>query len=209
MLIELMAASLLLTGSDPEGVVSTAPRAGPGAVPTATADALAATVSDASPAVTLQTAAPHGLTTEEQISRWIGERKADTGASPPWADAWEDEQPRRMHGEVSAGIGTGGYRDFAAAVSMPIGENGTLNLSVSQTKNAPWAYGYGPYGYSPYGYGAGRYGLDGYGWRDAYGAVPGPLGVRSPRDRPSRIRPFSVDEKHAEPARDRADDFSR
>lgn len=58
MLIELMAASLLLASSDPEGVVSTAPRAGPGAVPTASADALAATVGDASPAVTLQTAAP-------------------------------------------------------------------------------------------------------------------------------------------------------
>ena len=205
MLIELMAASLLLASSDPEGVVSTAPRAGPGAVPTASADALAATVGDASPAVTLQTAAPHGLSTEEQISRWIGERKADAPPVETWADAWEEAAPRKMHGQVSAGIGTGGYRDFAAAVSMPLGESGTLNLSVSQTKNAPWGYGYGPYGY----YDAGRYGLNGYGWRDAYGAMPGPLGVRSPRDQPSRIRPFSSDERQAEPARDRDGDAGR
>ncbi len=209
MLIELMAASLLLANSDPEGVVSTAPRAGSGAVPTARAAALAETVGEASPAVTLQTAAPHGLSTEEQISRWIGERKTDARPVEQWADAWEEAAPRKMHGEVSAGIGTGGYSDFAAAVSMPLGENGTLNLSVSQTKNAPWGYGYGPYGYAPYGYGAGRYGLNGYGWRDAYGAMPGPMGVRSPHERPSRIRPFSTDERQAVPARDRDDDAGR
>jgi hypothetical protein len=204
MLIELMAASLLLASSDPEGVVSTAPRAGPGAVPTASADALAATVGDASPAVTLQTAAPHGLSTEEQISRWIGERKADAPPVETWADAWEEAAPRKMHGQVSAGIGTGGYKDFGAAVSLPLGENGMLNLSFSQTKNAPWAYPYG-YGYGPYGFGAGRFGLDDYGWRDAYGAAPGPWGVRSPRERFSRIRPFDLDEE----GRDTPDDASR
>ncbi len=205
MLIELMAASLLLASSDPEGVVSTAPRAGSGAVPTASAAALAETVSEASPAVTLQTAAPHGLTTEEQISRWIGERKADAPPVETWADAWEEAAPRKMHGVVSAGIGTGGYKDFGAAVSLPLGENGTLNLSFSQTKNAPWSYGYGPYGFDPYGFGAGRYGLGGYGWRDAYGAVPGPLGVRSPRERSSRFRPFDLDDER----RDTPDDASR
>lgn len=209
MLIELMTASLLLASYDPEGVVSTAPRAGPGAVPTASADALAETVADASPSVTLQTAVPHGLSTADQISRWIGEGKGDARPVEQWADAWEEAAPRKMHGEVSAGIGTGGYRDFAAAVSMPLGENGTLNLSVSQTKNAPWAYGYGPYAYTPYGYEAGRYGLNGYGWRDAYGAMPGPMGVRSPHDRPSHIRAFSTDERQAEPARDRGGDANR
>lgn len=193
MLIELMAASLLAAGADPDGVVSTAPRGGLQAVPAASAEALAATLGDASPAVTLQSAAPHGLTTEEQVARWLGERKAETTTAQAWADPWDEPEPRRMHGQVSAGVGTGGYRDFAADVSVPIGESGTLNLSLSQTKNAPWAY---PYGYGPGAYGAGRYhGLDGYGWRDAHGAVPGPLGARSPFERPSRIRPFDPDAK--------------
>src|SRR5690606_33320421 len=208
MLIELMAASLLLASSDPEGVVSTAPRAGSGAVPTASAAALAETVGEASPAVTLQTAAPHGLSTEGQISRWIGERKTDARPGQQWADARAEAAPPPRHGDVSAGLRTGGHPDLAAAVSMPLGENGTLNLSVSQTKNAPW--GYGPYGYAPYGYyDAGRYGLNGYGWRDAYGAMPGPMGARSPHERPSRIRPFSTDERQAEPARDRDGDPGR
>lgn len=208
MLIELMAASLLLGASDPEGVVSTAPRSGSGAVPTATAAALAETVTEASPAVTLQTAAPHGLTTEQQISRWLGERRGDARPVETWADAWEEATPRKMHGQVGAGIGTGGYKDFGAAVSLPLGENGTLNLSFSQTKNAPWAYGYGygPFGFDPYGFGAGRYGFGGYGWRDAYGAAPGPWGVRSLRDHQERrIRPFNPDDERG----DTADDAGR
>ena len=50
-----------------------------GAVPTATADALAATVSDASPAVTLQTAAPHGLRDRDVR---VAFQSGRTGASP-------------------------------------------------------------------------------------------------------------------------------
>lgn len=210
MLIELMAASLLAASNDPEGVVTTAPRDGLQAVPAASAAALAETLSDASPAVTLQSAAPHGLTTEDQIARWIGERKAVGPAAEAWADPWEEAGPRRMHGQVSAGMGSGGYRDFAATVALPIGESGTLNLSVSQTKNAPWAYPYGygyGYGYGyPYGYG---HGLGGYGWRDAYGAVGGPLGVRGRFDQPSRIRPFSLDDERRETSPEAKNDVSR
>lgn len=149
MMIELAAAAMMLANMDPEGVVATAPR-GDQAVPTATAAMLAETTTDASPSTTVQSAAPHGLTTDEQIARWIGERTAGSASAPadPWAEA--DAGPRKMHGQVSVGVGTGGYRDYAAAVSMPLGENGTLNLSVSQTKNSPWGYGYG-YG-SPWAY---------------------------------------------------------
>lgn len=181
MLIELMAASLL-SSSDPEGVVATAPR-GLQAVPVASAASLAETVADASPAVTLQTAAPHGLNTDEQITRWLGERQAVTAASGASADPWgaqgvdqgqsrwsgygTEAEPRRIRGEVSVGMGTGGYRDYAAAVSLPMGDTGTVNVSVSQTKNAPWA---SPYGYGPYGYGSGSrfgghgFGVDGWGY---------------------------------------------
>lgn len=153
MMIELVAAAALMTGFDPDGVVTTAPR-GNQAVPTATAAMLAETTTEASPSTTVQSAAPHGLTTDEQIARWIGERTAD--ASPPPADPWAEAEPRKMRGEVSVGMGTGGYRDYAAAVSLPLGENGTLNLSVSQTKNSPWGYGYGYGGYRDYPYGGYR-----------------------------------------------------
>ena len=163
MMIELAAAAMLLANMDPVGVVTTAPR-GDQAVLTATDAMLADTTTDASPSTTVQSAAPHGLTTDQQIARWIGERTANAPEAPvdPWAEAGAG--PRKMHGQVSVGIGTGGYRDYAAAVSMPLGENATLNLSISQTKNSPWGYGYG----SPWGYGG------------PYGGYAPPFGVMEP-----------------------------
>lgn len=148
MMIELVAAATLMASFDPDGVVTTAPNGGQ-SVPAATADMLAESTTEASPSTTVQSAAPHGLTTDEQIARWIGERTADASAAP--VDPWAEPGPRKMHGEVSVGMGTGGYRDYSAAVSLPLGENGTLNLSVSQTKNSPWGYGYGSYRDYPYG----------------------------------------------------------
>lgn len=180
MMIELAAAAMLLANMDPEGVVATAPR-GEQAVPTATAAMLAASTTEASPSTTVQTAAPHGLSTDQQIARWIGERAAET-ASDASVDPWAEAEPRKMHGQVSVGMGTGGYRDYAAAVSLPIGENGVLNLSVSQTKNSPWGYGYGSYRDYPYG---------GYG--RPFGMIE-PLGFEGPYLRgrpyaPLRVRP--------------------
>jgi hypothetical protein len=162
MMIELAAAAMMLANMDPEGVVSTAPR-GDQAVLTASAAALAASTTDASPSTTVQSAAPHGLSTDEQIARWIGDRTAESARTAP-VDPWAESEPRKMHGEFSVGMGTGGYEDYAAAVSLPIGENGTLNLSVSQTKNSPWGYGYG----SPWGYGG------------PYGGYARPFGVMEP-----------------------------
>jgi len=150
MMIELTAAAMMLANMDPEGVVTTAPR-GNDAVLTASAATLAGSTSDASPSTTVQSAAPHGLSTDEQIARWIGERTAETSSRAP-ADPWAESEPRKMHGEFSVGMGTGGYQDYSAAVSLPVGETGTLNLMVSQTKNSPWGYGYGsPWGYGGYG----------------------------------------------------------
>jgi hypothetical protein len=183
MMIELTAAAMLLANMDPEGVVSTAPR-GDEAVLTASAATLAGSTSDASPATTVQSAAPHGLTTDEQIARWIGERTAETSSRAP-ADPWAESEPRKMHGEFSVGMGTGGYQDYSAAVSLPVGENGTLNLMVSQTKNSPWGYGYG----SPWGYG-------GYGRPFGVVEAPGFEGTyfRGRPYAPPRVRPGSTQE---------------
>lgn len=185
MMIELAAAAMMLANMDPEGVVSTAPR-GNEAVLTASAATLAGSTSDASPSTTVQSAAPHGLSTDEQIARWIGERTAETSSRAP-ADPWAESEPRKMHGEFSVGMGTGGYQDYSAAVSLPVGENGTLNLMVSQTRNSPWGYGYG-YG-SPWGYG-------GYGRPFGVVETPGFEGTYF-RGRPLRIRPGSTEETSA------------
>lgn len=126
MLISLMA--LALAAHDgPDGVIATAP-----ATPALPLAASAPDLPADAPATTIQSSTPHNLTTDEQIARWIDRRDP---AQPAFA---EDEDPvddRKMHGEVSAGIGTGGYRDVGVWMSVPFGENGRVDLSYRETKN--------------------------------------------------------------------------
>ena len=129
----ILAATLL--AADPDGVVATAPAT------TVDLDAVARPVA-ASTAGATQNAVSHGLTTDQQIDRWIAARST---AEKPWGEAsGEAPDDRKMHGEVSFGIGTGGYRDYGVAVSLPLGENGRLDLRYRQVENG---YPYGGYGY--------------------------------------------------------------
>ena len=134
LLTALAAASPLPGELEPDGVVATAP-----ATPLVLDGALAPAADPVAAAA--QTAQPHGLSTDEQIARWLAARSAESAAgdeSPIWRD------DRKPHGEFSVGIGTGGYRDYGAAVSLPLGESGRLDLSVRQVENGyPYRYGYG------------------------------------------------------------------
>jgi hypothetical protein len=135
------------------------------------------------PSVSSQEITPHGLTTAEQIDMWIGQRDAD---AKPFdddrsADLWAPVDDRKMHGEVSASIGTGDYTAWSGRVSIPVGETGRVDLSYSQSKNSPYGYGYG-YGYPGFGPDALHYGPGYRGARDPFflgsgviypGAYPG------------------------------------
>lgn len=62
-----------------------------------------------------------------------------------------DEEPRKIHGEVGASVGTGGYRSGYVSAVIPVGKTGTLAIAVSETKfgrhgGGGWAGGYGAYG---------------------------------------------------------------
>jgi hypothetical protein len=161
MLITALLMAGALTTGDPDGVVTTAP---------ATSVDLAATARPVAPSVegAAQASVPHNLTTDEQIDRWIATRSVD---DRPYArDLGGPLDDGLPHGEVSVTVGTGGYRDYGAAMSMPIGENGRLSLSYRQTENGyPWG-GYG-YGYGA-GYGYGR-GYGGAAFNDGGYVFPG------------------------------------
>ncbi len=123
-----------LLASDPDGVVATAPAT------TVDLNAVAQPVVASTEGAT-QDAVPHGLTTDEQIDRWIAARST---ADKPWAEAANaPADHRKMHGAFSVTVGTGGYRDYVAAVSLPVGEHGRLDLSYRQVENG---YPYGRYG---------------------------------------------------------------
>lgn len=147
----LAAMAMAVSDGDPDGVVTTAPSNAP-----TLAQAMTAAPEAAVAAPTAQDAQPHGLTTEQQIQHWLDSRAP--GASFDEAPQPGPQDDRQMHGMVEAGIGTGGYRSYAAAVSMPIGENGRLDLAYREGRNQPWGYGYGLRGpgfYPPYrGYSA-------------------------------------------------------
>ncbi len=164
MLTALIALSMLAASDDPDGVVTTAPSG----VQSVAADAVAPVVT--APAVTVQSITaqaitPRDLSTAEQIERWVGRgARAERGVGDTPRDPFAFRDDRKVHGEISAGIGTGDYSAFAARVSIPVGESGRIDLSYSQSKNSPWRYGYGYDGY------AGRFGrlyADGYGLDEA------------------------------------------
>lgn len=144
-----------LTG-DPDGIVATA-RADAGAPVAPSQD-----VQAQSPSSTVSSAIEN-LSTADQIDRWLSARPA-TGEEPVWREgqpkAVPDDAPRRMTGEVRLGIGSHDYRDFGARVDVPLGENGSLSLGYSETRNAPY--------YRPVG-------RDGLFWdpRDPYGEWAG------------------------------------
>jgi len=193
--VSLLATVTLLAGGDPDGVVATAPTTSVQLDATDMPEA-------ASPAAAVQAAAPHGLTTDQQIARWIDERSPET---LPFADQARTGpvDDRQMHSQVSVGVGTGGYRDYGVAVSLPLGETGRLNLSYRQVENGYPVYGYGNgygYGYAPrFGYG------DPYSSGMGY-ALPGKrmdggaeIGTREPR---STIPPWRQPDFSARPGRD-------
>lgn len=191
-------AALALVGAEEPQVVATAPRGD------AAQAALAAPAEEVQSVVTGQSTLSQDLSADEQIASWLSARAPDRRDSeaPLWDDAPTE---RRMRGEVSAGIGTGGYRDFSAWASMPLGEHAELTIGFSQTRNDPWSwgrgYGYdalGPFGYDPYrpfgwitadGY-RGRHGFDvrrDYGVRATSSPTSAhPTDRRSPLDAPGR-----------------------
>jgi|GEM_PF-3919950 len=63
---------------------------------------------------------------------------------------------RRIHTEMGASIGTGGYRSGFMASTIPLGDNGLLGIAIGVTDHGSRLY---DYGYSPYGrHGGGIYG---------------------------------------------------
>jgi len=153
MLIALLALTAVMASDDPEGVVTTAP-AGHQSVVTDAEAPVAVEV----PAASGQTITPHGLTTADQIDQWISKRAEAPKPFSDAADPWRPVDDRKMHSQFSAAIGTGDFSSYSAAVSIPVGETGRVDLEYRQTKN-----GYGLYGYPGFYPGYGRYGAYGYG----------------------------------------------
>lgn len=99
-----------------------------------------------------------------QIERWLADSPAAREQEEGVLAGLVGQPDRKIHGEVGMAIGTGGYRSAYISSVMPLGDNGTLALSIGQEKNAFRPYGYGFYGPgygrgpapSPFDYGIAR-----------------------------------------------------
>lgn len=150
MILLLASAVLSLSASDPQDpegeIIRTA------TAPQVSAEAVA-TTGAGQPTVATQDPDPHGLTTDQQIQRWLAAGpvvetiSGDLPEGPVDGVAWDAE--RRVRGEFSVGVGTEGYRSYGASVSVPLGERGHLELHYREVENGFPAYS--RYG-SPYGY---------------------------------------------------------
>ncbi len=76
------------------------------------------------------------------LTRWLND-------APPVASLGQDDgngaillgPDRGVHGEAGFGVGTGGYRDAFAAVSLPVGQTGRLGVGVEDTQyGKPWRF---------------------------------------------------------------------
>ncbi|WP_184716256.1 hypothetical protein [Caulobacter sp.] len=111
------------------------------------------------------------LTTQEQIDAFLAPARAADARqrvllkpSHDFADYYVEDGlddrdadgKRKIHGQMSVSVGTGGYRSASASALIPVGETTTVGIAVSKTdfgRNGGWAYGDGFYGNGGYGYG--------------------------------------------------------
>jgi len=93
--------------------------------------------------------------TQAKIDSWLAEAADDTGGDDLGGCPAPGLSDGKMHGEVGAAIGTGGYRSAYGVVHIPLGkqgDKGEVTLAVSQSRGRGWygreAFG-GPYAYEP------------------------------------------------------------
>jgi hypothetical protein len=78
--------------------------------------------------------------TDAKIAHWLDDgAKAPDAREPdgPGADDPAPEPDRKIHGEVGAAIGSGGYRSAYGVAVIPIGKSSSATVAVS-TGHGPW-----------------------------------------------------------------------
>lgn len=96
-------------------------------------------------------------TTDQKISAWIGEKAPSTPkttkpprdrSDEPLRDPGDGGGDRKIHGEVGAAVGSGGYRSAYGVATIPIGKSSSATIAVSTSRGrvpwvagAPWAVG--------------------------------------------------------------------
>ncbi|MEO8113006.1 MAG: hypothetical protein ABI655_01405, partial [Phenylobacterium sp.] len=111
---------------------------------------------DEPPVATAPPAAAAPISTAEQIEQYLKSSRVTDLPTDAAPGVTSGEEPRRVHGEVSVAVGTGGYRSAYVRTDLPVGRTGTLSIAVQDTRfNGRLA----PRGYGGWGYGGMDLGL--------------------------------------------------
>ncbi len=99
-------------------------------------------------------------TTDQKISSWLSdgappssvERSKDP-PDDPLRDPADEQGDRKIHGEVGAAVGSGGYRSAYGVATIPIGKSSSATVAVSTSRGRyPWMAG-APWSAAPAGAG--------------------------------------------------------
>jgi hypothetical protein len=79
---------------------------------------------------------------DANLTRWLEQAPPVATIGQDYTDGViQDAAPRKIHGEVGFGVGTGGYRDAYGAVALPIGKASELDVAIEDTHlSKPWKY---------------------------------------------------------------------
>jgi hypothetical protein len=91
-------------------------------------------IATAPAAQSLPAAAPVSPLDEAGADAPGGGSNVRMGPCGPQAVSVDGKTDTRAHGFVEAGVGTSGYRHVAAGVCKPLGDNGAIAVSVSQSQ---------------------------------------------------------------------------
>ena len=97
--------------------------------------------------------------TQAKIASWLADSASNAGEDEVGGCPAAALPDGKIHGEVGAAIGSGGYRSAYGVVNIPLGkqgDEGEVTLAVSQSRGRGW-YGREAFG-GPYGYGPGPFG---------------------------------------------------
>ncbi len=158
MTLVLAAANATAFAADP-GVVATAP-SGAGA-PIVAAASGAPVIAAASGAAAMDA-------TGSQIDTWV----ADDNTARPDSDG---PAPRTIHGEISAGVGSNGYRNVSGVADIPVGQTGDVVVAASSTTGQIRGGRYGGFGYGALAlgvYSSGTPACSRQPWAQAAGSAP-------------------------------------
>ncbi len=77
---------------------------------------------------------------DANLTRWLEQAPSAATLGQDYTDGViQDVAPRKIHGEVGFGVGTGGYRDAYGVVALPIGKASELDIAVEDAHiDKPW-----------------------------------------------------------------------